>query len=100
VKNITRQHKIEKNYNKWIEKYKTAIICGHTHRYKFPIKGEHPYFNCGCCIYPNNITGIEIQDGNIMIVRWKMAADEEGVLRIERVVIRGPLPVTSFQFDK
>ncbi|MFV0466028.1 MAG: serine/threonine protein phosphatase [Lachnospiraceae bacterium] len=99
VKNITRQHRIEKKYNKWIKKNQTAIICGHTHRYKFPRKDEVPYFNCGCCIYPDNITGIEIEGGNIMIVRWKVTPDEDGVLRIERFVIRGPMPLDAFSFD-
>lgn len=100
VKSITRQHKIEKNYLKWIEEYKTAIICGHTHRYKFPGKDELPYFNTGCCIYPDNITGIEIADGEAMIVRWKVMPNESGILKIERYVIRGPMPIESFTMKK
>ncbi len=98
VKNETRQHRIERNFNKWIQKYKTAIICGHTHRYKFPKEGEEPYFNTGCCIYPDNITGLEIVDGQIMIVRWKIKPNEEGLLRIERAVIRGPVNISDFNF--
>lgn len=100
VKNITRQHKIEKNYNKWIEKYSTPIICGHTHRYKFPHKDEPPYFNTGCCVYPSNITGIEIEHNQIMVVRWKVIPDEDGILKIERFVIRGPLPLSTFAFSQ
>ncbi len=100
VKNITRQHKIEKNFNKWIEKNKTAVICGHTHRYKFPKQGEPPYFNSGCCIYPDNITGVEIQNGEIMVVRWKVAPNEDGLLKISRFIIRGPMPLSSFSFDE
>lgn len=99
AKNVTRQHKIEKNYNKWIAKHKTAIICGHTHRYKFPRDGEPPYFNTGCCIYPDCITGIEIERGEIQIVRWKVVADEDGVLKIERFTIRGPKELNEFDFE-
>ncbi|WP_373762840.1 serine/threonine protein phosphatase [Jeotgalibaca porci] len=39
VKNINRRHKIEKNYSKWIAENKKMLICGHTHRFKFPKKG-------------------------------------------------------------
>lgn len=63
VKNVYKRHKIEKNFNKWIEKHKTMLICGHTHRYKYPREGELPYFNTGCCIYPTTITGVEITGG-------------------------------------
>lgn len=100
VKSVLRQHKIEKYYTKWIKKYKTGIICGHTHRYKFPSNGDLPYFNSGSCVYPDNITGLEIQDGKMMIVRWKIMPDESGVLRIERHVIRGPRPIESFTIEK
>ena len=96
VKNITRQCKIERNYNKWIERHKTMIICGHTHRYKFPRKDEPPYFNCGCCIYPDSITGIEIADNCIMSVRWRVVPNEEGLLQIVRDVIRGPEPLCKY----
>lgn len=28
------------------------------------------YFNSGCCLYPNGITGIEIENGFIRLVKW------------------------------
>ena len=36
VKNAYKRHKIEKNYVQWIKRHRTALICGHTHRFKFP----------------------------------------------------------------
>lgn len=96
VKNVSKRHKVEKNYNKWIEKHKMMLICGHTHRFKYPKKKDHPYFNTGCCIYPTIITAIEIKNGAIQLVRWKVKATRNGVLNIEREIMRGPEPVSEF----
>lgn len=100
VKNLTRQHKIEKNFNKWIEENKIMIICGHTHRYKYPKKEDLPYFNVGCCIYPGSITGVEIVGENIMMIRWRIVPNDYGVLRIVREVLRGPEPIAMFDLRK
>lgn len=96
VKNVAKRHKIEKNFCKWIEENKIMLICGHTHRPKFPRSTDLPYFNTGCCIFPSSITGMEITSGNIQYVRWRMSANFEGVLRMERTVIRGPEPLEKF----
>ena len=32
ARNLYKRHKVEKVYNKWIEKHKMMLICGHTHR--------------------------------------------------------------------
>jgi predicted phosphodiesterase len=65
AKNRNKRHKIEKHYNKWNEQRDIMIICGHTHRPKFPAIGETSYFNTGCCIHTRGITGIEIANGEI-----------------------------------
>ncbi len=96
VKNTYKRHKIERNYNKWIQKNKKMLICGHTHRFKFPRKNELPYFNTGCCIYPTIISGIEISEGSIRLVRWKTLVNEEGILQINRAVLRGSEPIEKF----
>ena len=96
VKNENKRHKIEKNYAKWIEKYRMMLICGHTHRLKFPRKNDLPYFNTGCCIYPTSLTAIEIENCKITMVRWKIQANEEGLLQVERNIIHGPRPIEDF----
>lgn len=96
VKNVTRRHKIEKNYSKWIDQNKMMLICGHTHRFKFPKPGTLPYFNTGCCVYPTIITAIEIVGEEIMLVRWKIRADKDGDLNIVRDIMRGPEHVSAF----
>lgn len=93
AKNRLKRHKIEVNFSKWIEKNKTAIICGHTHRPKLSKIGEIPYFNSGCCIHPRGINGIEIFDGKIMLVDWRVRPDKKGTLRISKKIIRGPIDI-------
>jgi len=96
ARNLYKRHKIEKNYNKWIKKHKMMLICGHTHRPKFPKPGELPYFNSGCCINSRGITGIEILEGNILLVDWRIRADKNGMLMVERNIMRGPEPIAKF----
>lgn len=75
------------------------LICGHTHRQKFPKPKELPYFNTGCCIHSKGITGIEILEGKILMVDWRVRADENGVLQVERYVMRGPVPIEEFDMN-
>ncbi|MEG0289193.1 MAG: metallophosphoesterase family protein [Carnobacterium sp.] len=96
IKNVSKRHKIEKNFNKWIKKNKMMLICGHTHRFKYPKDKELPYFNSGCCVYPTFITAIELTEGKIQLVRWAIKVSPDGVLTIEKEVMRGPEPVEEF----
>ncbi len=96
AKNLYKRHKVERAYNKWIMKHKMMLICGHTHRQKFPKNGELPYFNTGCCIRTRGITGIEIENGKITMVEWRIVADDHGVVRIGRQVTRGPEPIEQY----
>lgn len=96
AKNLYKRHKVEKAYKKWIKKHKMMLICGHTHRAKFPKQDELPYFNTGCCINTRGIPGLEITDGHILMVDWRIKADANGVMRIERSVMRGPEPIEKY----
>ena len=100
ARNEQKRHKIEKNFKKSIEKRQIMLICGHTHRPKFPRFDDLPYFNAGCCIHPRGITGIEILDGMIMLVEWRIRTNREGVLKISRKVIRGPELIERFDFGQ
>jgi len=100
AKNLYKRTKIEIKYRKWIEKYQKIVICGHTHRPKFSESDQLPYFNTGCCIHTKGITGIEIADGNIMLVNWRVRPQPDGNLRIDREVARGPVPLEAYQFDQ
>lgn len=96
ARNLYKRHKVERAYNKWIEKHRIMLICGHTHRPKFPKTDDLPYFNTGCCIRTRGIPGIEIIDGKILMVDWRVAANEEGILRMQRTVVRGPESIDKY----
>jgi UDP-2,3-diacylglucosamine pyrophosphatase LpxH len=96
VANVNKRHKIEKNYSKWIEKNRMMLICGHTHRFKYPKENDLPYFNTGCCIYPTSITAIEIAEGNVQLVRWRTLPNPQGYIEITRDIMRGPEPIKKF----
>ena len=97
ARNQFKQHKIEKIYSRWLESNDLMLICGHTHRLKFPKEGDLPYFNTGCCIHTKGITVLEILEGKIMIVQWRIVADKKGVLRTQRTIIRGPEYIEKYQ---
>lgn len=99
AKNLYKRHKIEKTYKKWIRKHKKMLICGHTHRPRFPKPKELPYFNTGCCIHTKGITCIEIIDGKILMADWRIRASETGVLRIVRTVMRGPISIDKYNIE-
>lgn len=96
ARNLYRRHKVEKEYDKWIEKHKMMLICGHTHRAKFPKTEDLPYFNTGCCLRSRGISGIEIINGEILMVDWRISSDENGVLCVLRTVARGPEPIDKY----
>jgi hypothetical protein len=74
------------------------LVCGHTHRLKFPRKDDLPYFNTGCCIYPTSLTAIELENCQVTMVRWKIQANEEGLLQVERNIIHGPRADRRFRY--
>jgi UDP-2,3-diacylglucosamine pyrophosphatase LpxH len=64
------RRKVRERIVEWQKVHRPLVICGHTHKPTFPINGGPAYFNTGSCLYLDYITGIEIQDGQIMPVRW------------------------------
>lgn len=98
AKNRIKRHKIEVNFSKWINEKGVGIMCGHTHRPKLSKSSEIPYFNSGCCIHPRGINGIEIVDGKIMLIDWRVRPEENGNLKISKRIIRGPIPIEKFKY--
>ncbi len=96
AKNLYKRHKVEKNYKRWIKKNKMMLICGHTHRAKFPKIDELPYFNTGCCINTRGMSGIEITDNQIQLIDWRIVAEDDGIMRIKRTIVRGPEPIDKY----
>jgi hypothetical protein len=52
------------------EPVEEPTLCGHTHHPMSAGYGAPPYFNTGSCMYPGYITGLELQGGEIMLVKW------------------------------
>ena len=96
AKSRQKRHRIEKNFSKWTDRTGIMVICGHTHRPKFPSLSEPAYFNCGCCIHPRGIQCIEIIYGKIYLVSWAMSSKNDGTLYIKRSVMKGPEPIINF----
>jgi UDP-2,3-diacylglucosamine pyrophosphatase LpxH len=100
VKSSEKIHKIERIYSNWIKTNKIMIICGHTHRPHFPKVNEIPYFNDGSCVRASGIQGIEIVNGQIMLIEWKIRTSSNGSLHIKRKILRGPEPIGTFDLRK
>lgn len=96
IRNGYKRHKVERAYRTWIRDAGLMLICGHTHRERFARPDETPYFNTGACMFNGYITGIEIADDEICLVRWAVRADEDGVLRVVRCVLAGPTPLEVY----
>ena len=74
-------------------------IVGHTHRPRFPEPGDIAYFNDGSCVHPRSITGIEIEEGHISLIKWQIATTDDGVLKIVRVLLEGPQKLIDYKTD-
>ncbi len=98
AKKLYKRTKIEVRYKRWITRNNKILICGHTHRPKFSENTDPPYFNTGCCVHTKGITGIEIADGCISLVSWRVKAEPDGNLRVERALQRGPVPLSAYDF--
>ncbi len=97
AKNYKETIKIERRIKEWIVNHKNRLtIMGHTHRPRFPKVGEPALFNSGCCVHPRSITGIEIEKGNISLIKWEIATTEDGTLKIIRTLLEGPQKLTNF----
>ena len=61
---------IEKRLVTWAATRQRITICGHTHRPVAALPGMPPYFNTGSCVFPGFITGLEIENGHIRLIKW------------------------------
>lgn len=94
--NALKRQKVEQQLIDWVVKNQQPIICGHTHQERFPEKQAPPYFNIGSCIHPRWITCIEIKNGKIALVRWRIKPKKKGILFVKRDVIGGPKKISLY----
>jgi UDP-2,3-diacylglucosamine pyrophosphatase LpxH len=96
AKSRRKRHKVEKRYTKWNENHDIIIVCGHTHRPKFPSPDEPAYFNTGCCMHPRGITCLELIYGKFVLVTWNVHTKRDGALYIKRTALKGPEPIRNY----
>ncbi|PHR70697.1 MAG: serine/threonine protein phosphatase [Lutibacter sp.] len=91
AKNYRELIKVERRIKKWIlNNDNQMIIAGHTHRPRFPEPNELPYFNDGSCVHPRAITGIEIENSEIVLIKWHTVTNDDGTVQIIRTILEGP----------
>ncbi|WP_411767248.1 serine/threonine protein phosphatase [Winogradskyella sp. A3E31] len=100
AKNYKELIKIERRTKKWIiSKNNLITIVGHTHRPRFPEPGDIAYFNDGSCVHPRSITGLEIEDGKISLIKWNIETSENGTLQIVRTLLEGPQKLLNYKTE-
>ncbi|SKC47329.1 metallophosphoesterase [Maledivibacter halophilus] len=96
AKNFKKKRATEKRILEWVKANNQMIITGHTHRPTIPAPNEALYFNVGSCVHPRCITGIEIKNGQISLIKWSIKAKNNGLLYVGRDVIAGPLKLEDY----
>ena len=96
AKNNEKKNIVEKNLMEWANRNNQILICGHTHRPVFPKVGESLYFNDGSCVHPRCITGIEIRNGTISLIKWATMTKPDRTLFVGREVLEGPVRLTEY----
>lgn len=97
AKNYKGLVKVERKLNQWIvNNNQQMVICGHTHRPRFPDPGDIPLFNDGSCVHPNSIIGIEIEDFHISLVRWEHDSDGKNDSDISKSILEGPISLDMY----
>lgn len=100
AKNYHKKDSIEKKLTEWVSQEKHMLIAGHTHRPMFPEVGKPLYFNDGSCVHPRSITGIEIADASITLVKWNVKTKIDGTLFIGREILAGPTKLTDYFYQR
>ncbi len=97
AKNFKELIKVERRLKKWIlANNNQMVIAGHTHRPRFPEPNELPFFNDGSCVHPRSITGIEIVDMQISLIKWHIISRDDGTLQIVKTILEGPTAIELY----
>jgi len=97
AKNYKELIKVERRIKKWIlNNNNQMVIAGHTHRPRFPEPHELPYFNDGSCVHPRAITGIEIKNLEITLIKWHTTTNDDGTMQVIRTILEGPEKLKNY----
>lgn len=98
AKNYRKKDYVEKNIIKWVSENNCMVVAGHTHRPYFPKLGKPSYFNDGSCVHPYSTTAIEINSGQISLVKWQVNVREDSTLYVHREILEGPVKLTKYLY--
>ena len=96
AKNHDKKEVMEKKLMQWSQDNKQILIAGHTHRSVFAKDLTQPYLNDGCCVHPRCITGIEIVNDEISLIKWSQKTRDDGTLYIGRDILAGPKRLSDY----
>lgn len=100
AKNYNELIKVERRTKRWIVENKNIFtIIGHTHRPRFPEPGDIALFNDGSCVHPRSITGLEIENGEISLIKWHITTSENGTLKVTRLLLEGPQKIIDYKTE-
>lgn len=91
-----RLEAVEGSIKQWARSKKKVVIAGHTHKTAFPLSGQIPYFNDGCCVKKRHITCIEIQNGRISLLKWVRSLNSDGADFVTKEIIAGPERIEAY----
>lgn len=87
ARNNTKKKKTEERLSHYADRENQILITGHTHRPMCPTNTRELYFNTGSCVHPRCITGIEIENGLIRLVKWTYVTRRDYTLCVGREVL-------------
>ena len=91
--NPKRRTKVEQILSTWAANHKTPIVAGHTHRPLFPPEPDGSYYNTGSSVHTRYITGLELADETLTLIKWEVAAKEDGTLYIKKETLSPGRPI-------
>lgn len=95
AKNYRELVRVERKLHQWImDNNQQMLLCGHTHRPRFPDPGDIPLFNDGSCVHPKSIIGIEIENYQISLVKWHLDEEVDGA--IVKTILEGPVSLEKY----
>lgn len=98
ARNYKELIKIERHLKKWLRLNKGLLtVVGHTHRPRFPEPGDIPLFNDGSYVHPRSITGLEMENGEITLIKWQIDTRQDGTLQVVRILLEGPRKFEAYK---
>lgn len=66
-------HRVDARVREWARERRQLVVSGHTHLAQFPDAREPHHFNLGSCVNPGFMTGLELENGRLTLVKWSAA---------------------------